>query len=123
MVKKYFIGKISDYSKRKGWFFGHFMDEESLKSNIVEVAFQHVPDKKVSPEDWHYHKKGIEINILLSGTAHFKIDGKDVQIKPEEFWVVYPGTVIEDFATEGDVKIIVIRAPSIPGDKVLKENG
>jgi mannose-6-phosphate isomerase-like protein (cupin superfamily) len=118
--KKYFVGKISDYIQKKGWFFGHFMEEELLRSDLVEVAYQDVPDKKADPEDWHYHKKTVEINIVLSGSATFKINGETVKVEKEGFWVVYPGTVIEDFSTEKDTKLVVIKAPSLPNDKFTK---
>ncbi len=120
--KKYFIGKVEDYAQKKGWFFGHFMDEELLRSDLVEVAYQDVPDKKADPTDWHYHKKAVEINIVLSGSATFKINGETVKVEEEGFWIVYPGTVIDDFSTSENTKLVVIEAPSIPDDKVTKNS-
>jgi mannose-6-phosphate isomerase-like protein (cupin superfamily) len=120
--KKYFIGKIQDYEQKKGWFFGHFMEKDLLRSNLVEVAYQDVPNKKPSPEDWHYHKKGLEINIVISGSASFKINGKQVTAGKDEFWVVYPHTTIENFSTIKDTKLVVIKAPSVPADKFTEED-
>jgi mannose-6-phosphate isomerase-like protein (cupin superfamily) len=115
--KKYFIGKISNYTHKKGWFFGHFMEEPLLQSDLVEVAYQDVSNKKADPKDWHYHKKSLEINIVISGEAKFKINGESVTVGEGEFYVVYPYTSIEDFSTSNNTKIIVVRAPSIVGDK------
>lgn len=120
--KKYFIGKVGDYAHKKGWFFGHFMEEPLLRSDFVEVAYQDVSDKKVDPKDWHYHKKSLEINIVISGQAKFKINGESVTVGGGEFYVVYPYTTIEEFSTSPDTKIIVVRIPSVPGDKFTERS-
>lgn len=115
--KKYFVGKVADYTHKKGWFFGHFMEEPLLRSDLVEVAYQDVSDKKVDPKDWHYHKKSLEINIVISGKATFKINGNLVTVGEGGFYVIYPFSVVEDFSTSKNTKIIVVRAPSVSGDK------
>lgn len=118
--KKYFVGKIGDYVHKKSWFFGHFMEEPLLRSDLVEVAYQNVSDKKADPADRHYHKKSIEINIVISGQAKFKINGESVTIGEGEFYIVYPFSVVEGFSTSPNTKIIVVRTPSISGDKFTK---
>ena len=69
--KKFSIGKVKDYSQQKGWFFGYFMTEQALKSNLVEVAWQDISNKQPSPEDKHFHKQTIEINIVISGEVRY----------------------------------------------------
>jgi len=118
--KKYFIGKVGDHIQKKGWFFGRFMEEELLRSDLVEVAYQDISDKNPDHNDWHYHKKSLEINIVISGQATFKINGEKVKVGEGEFYVVYPYTTIEEFSTSPNTKIIVVRAPSVAGDKFTK---
>jgi mannose-6-phosphate isomerase-like protein (cupin superfamily) len=118
--KKYFVGKVSDYSKKKGWFFGYFANEDLLRSDLVEVAYQDVSNKKSSADDWHYHKKCVEICIVTSGSASLKINGKEFTVEEGGFWATYPESVVEDFSTTKDTKLIVIKAPSIPDDKFTK---
>jgi len=48
---KFIIGKIKDFSKLKGWFFGQFTNNDLLKSNLVEVAWQNISNKKASSDD------------------------------------------------------------------------
>lgn len=120
--KKYFIGKIKDYTHKKGWFFGHFMEEDLLHSDLVEVAYQDVSDKKPRSKDWHYHKESLEINIVLSGSVTFKINRKEVKIGEGEFYIVYPCTIVEDFSASKNTKIIVVRAPSVFGDKFTERS-
>jgi hypothetical protein len=62
---KFKVGKVSDFSKTKGWFFGHFVDDGLLHSDDVEIAWQKISDKKASPGDKHFHKHSVEINIVI----------------------------------------------------------
>jgi len=52
---KFKVGKISDFAKNKCWFFGHFATDELLQSDLVEIVWQIVSNKKASPEDKHLH--------------------------------------------------------------------
>jgi len=63
----FMIGKVQDAARQKGWFFGSFMEEPLLLSDLVEVAWQHIPNMIPHPEQKHMHKQSIEINIVLSG--------------------------------------------------------
>lgn len=114
---KYFIGKISKYSRNKGWFFGHFMDKDLLKSNLVEIAFQDISNQKPKTEDKHFHKLSVEINIVLSGTVKLKINGERKTVSKGEFYIIYPFTTIEAVEAVGNTQLIIVRAPSLKGDK------
>lgn len=114
---KFKVGKISDYSKINGWFFGHFADEELLKSELVEVKWQNISNKKASPEDKHLHKDSVEINIILSGEVRVTINEEKFTLYKGEFYVVWPESVIKDIEASENTELIVIRAPSI-NDKV-----
>ena len=74
---KYIVGKISDYAKREGWFFGHFADNELSKSNVGEVAWQKISGKQAVPEDKHLHTSSVEINIVINGEVSLTFNGKD----------------------------------------------
>ena len=115
----FFLGKVADFVTRKGWFFGHFMDDKLLRSNLVEVAWQDISNKKSSLKDKHFHKKSIEINIIISGWVKITINGKRVKVNRVDFFVIYPLTVVEDVEAGPNTELIVIKAPSIPGDKFL----
>ena len=115
--KKFFVGKIKDYQKNKGWFFGHFMDKGLLKCDLVEVAFQDISGKKSKPSDKHFHKKSVEVNIVISGRVKFVIDGEKVEAGKGDFWVVYPCSVVESFQAGQNTKLVVIKTPSLDKDK------
>jgi hypothetical protein len=65
--KKFKIGNVSDFSQNKGWFFGHFTDDELLKSDLVEIAWQNISKKLPLKEDKHLHQSSVEINIVIAG--------------------------------------------------------
>jgi quercetin dioxygenase-like cupin family protein len=114
---EFFVGKVADFEKRKGWFFGHFAAEELLRSDLVEVAWQDISGKRGDPGDKHFHKNSVEINILISGWVRIIINGERVRLERGDFYVVYPYAVVEEIEAGENTELIVIRAPSLPGDK------
>ncbi|MGH7203394.1 MAG: hypothetical protein ACREHC_03050 [Candidatus Levyibacteriota bacterium] len=116
---KSFVGKVSDYQKRKGWFFGNFADNGLIKSDLVEIAWQNISEKEASPEDKHIHTSSVEINVVISGTVNADINGKHFTIQKGEFYVIWPETVIENLSAGEDTQLIVIKAPSINDKQIL----
>jgi mannose-6-phosphate isomerase-like protein (cupin superfamily) len=115
--KKCFVGRVADYTKTKGWFFGHFMDEELLRSGLVEVAWQDISNKTPDARDRHWHQESVEINIVIAGRVAVTIDGEQHEVGKGEFYVVYPLAIVEAVAADADTELIVVRAPSRAGDK------
>ncbi|RDI65013.1 cupin domain-containing protein [Nocardia pseudobrasiliensis] len=116
--KMSFVGTVDDFRQRKGWFFGAFMDEPLLESDLVEVAWQRLPDVTPNPEQAHYHRQTVEINILLRGWLKLSIDGVEHTLRAGQFYVIWPESVVSDISTGPDAELIVVRAPSIPSDKI-----
>jgi mannose-6-phosphate isomerase-like protein (cupin superfamily) len=114
---KYKVGKVLDYTKSKGWFFGHFTDEALLKSDLVEVAWQNISNKDASAEDKHLHKSSVEINIILSGEVKVTINQEKLTLHAGEFYIIWPETIVESVEASDNTQLIVVRAPSIV-DKV-----
>jgi mannose-6-phosphate isomerase-like protein (cupin superfamily) len=115
--KKYFVGSIKDCQKAEGWFFGQFMDEPLLQSKKVEIAWQDISHKKTDKRDCHFHKNSVEINIVISGKVSLKIDGNYVRVYKNQFYVIYPYTVIENIEAGDNTQLIVVRTPSKKADK------
>jgi quercetin dioxygenase-like cupin family protein len=120
---KYFVGRVGDFTKKKGWFLGHFADEALLKTGLVEVAWQDVSNTRSDVGDKHYHKEAVEVNIVLSGEAKLKINDEEVVARAGEFWVIWPGAVVSEFEAGEDTQLILIKAPSVAGDKYEVERG
>lgn len=117
---RYITGRMSEYAKRKGWFFGHFADNDLLKSNLAEVSWQKISGKQAVPEDKHFHTSSVEINIVINGEVSLTIDGKDLTFHKEDFWVIWPETIVEKVRASDNTELIVIRAPSV-NDKMIIE--
>lgn len=116
--KKYKVGKVSDFAKSKGWFFGHFADDPLLQSDAVEVAWQNISNKQTSPKDKHLHTKSVEINIVLAGEINLVINGEKFSLHKGEFYIVWPETIVEEIETIAETEILVVRSPSV-NDKVI----
>ena len=92
-----------------GWFVGDFYPN-ILHSKDFEVAvkFYKAKDK----EDWHVHKIGIEITLILDGSVRMNNNiyhhGDIVLLEPGN------GTSFEALT---NVKTVVVKTPSVLGDK------
>lgn len=115
--RRSFIGAVGSTAKERGWFFGHFMDEPLLQSDLVEVAWQDVPNQTPRPEQRHLHRRTVEINVVLSGFVSLKVDDVPHDLEKGDFFVVWPESVVSDITTDADAAILVVRAPSIANDK------
>jgi mannose-6-phosphate isomerase-like protein (cupin superfamily) len=94
------------------------MDEPRLQSDLVEVAWQKVPDKTPSPDQRHMHQHTVEVNVVLSGSMRLKIDGVEYNLRKGDFFVVWPESVVSEITTDADTEVLVVRAPSLADDKI-----
>jgi hypothetical protein len=112
------VGSVATHAGQRGWFFGHFMDEPLLRSKLVEVAWQQVPNRVPANDQRHLHRQTVEINVVLNGTVALKINDSEHVFHRGDFYVVWPDTVVSDISTDADAEVLVVRAPSIPNDKI-----
>lgn len=105
-MKKY---RLKDFTG--GWYLGDFYPTV-LKTDAVEVAFKH--HKK--GEEWprHAQKVAIEVNYIVAGML--KMNG--VLCRKGDIIVVDPGEFIKPIFLS-DVKVVVVKIPSLPSDKIL----
>lgn len=96
----------------RGWIIGNF-EPSIFKSTQIEVAIQEYKAGHV--ETKHFHKIATEVTIIIMGEAMFNdehlFEGEGMIIKPNES---------NTFKAITDCKTLVIKVPSIPGDKYLK---
>ncbi len=92
-----------------GWFVGDF-DETAYRTKDFEVGYKtHHAGEYWAP---HYHDMADEINYLISGTM--EISG--TRLEAPCVFVIPKGEVSRPvFHT--DVSLIVVKTPSLPGDK------
>ncbi|HWA52037.1 MAG TPA: hypothetical protein VG895_03225 [Patescibacteria group bacterium] len=115
---KFVKGNIKDNSV-KGYFVGRFLDDKGFplqETDEVEIAW-----KKLGPEDsyveGHYHKGGVEINIVIDGSCSMVVNKIKVELVRGEFLIVYPESILSNFEVKESVEMIVVKAPSVFDDK------
>jgi HAD superfamily hydrolase (TIGR01509 family) len=97
-----------------GWFIGDFYPNILHSKNFeVAVKFYKAGDK----EDWHVHKVGTEITLILDGSVKMREsiyhNGDIILLEPGN------GTSFEALT---DVKTVVVKTPSAIGDKFKNVN-
>ena len=112
------VGTVETQARERGWFFGRFMDEPLLHSELVEVAWQKVPDRRPSAEQRHMHRHTVEVNVVLSGSIRLKIDDVEHSLRKGDFFVIWPESVVSEISTDAETEILVVRAPSVADDKL-----
>lgn len=92
-----------------GWFIGNF-DPSALKTDQFEVGYK----LHTAGERWdaHYHKEADEITFLLRG--RMIIQGQE--LKSGDVFVINKYEVADPVFLE-DCEVIVIKTPSVIGDK------
>lgn len=107
------IYELEDF--KGGWFVGDF--EPSIwRTKDFEVGYKH----HMAGEAWpiHYHEHADELTLLLEGTM--TLQGKTLQ-GPLIFTLDRGEIADPVFVT--DCKVFVVKAPSIPGDKIEVAGG
>ena len=94
-----------------GWFVGDF-NPAAHQTSDFEVGYKRHP----KGEKWetHYHKEMTEINCLILG----KMKLQNTIIEAGDIFVLHPGEIADPIFLE-DCELIVIKTPSVPGDKVI----
>lgn len=116
---KFAKGQIADFDSTKGYFIGRFMGEKgfpNLETDEVEIAWKKIPMTLDEPRA-HYHKVGVEINIVISGGYTAEVNGEIVDLKRGDFLVVYPESPLRNIKAEDGTELIVVKAPSVSQDK------
>jgi len=99
--------KLSDMTK--GWFVGDF-SPVVLPSQTTEVAVKNYAAGAV--EARHVHKVGTEVTVIVSGRARMN----DLVLETGDIVLIEPGEAT-DFEALTDVTTVVVKTPSVAGDK------
>ncbi|MEK6883116.1 MAG: hypothetical protein AABY22_26055 [Nanoarchaeota archaeon] len=96
---------------KDGWFLGNFKPTV-YKIEQVECCYRIHKKGEYWPK--HFHKKTIEINLLIKGKM--KICGKI--INKNDIFVIKPFEIAKPEYLQ-DCHIFIVRIPSIPDDKFI----
>lgn len=104
-MKKYHIDSF-----KNGWVVGDFLPS-IFRTKDVEVAVMNF--KADAQTQDHYHAKAIEINIIVKGWM--RVNG-EITFREGDIFVLNPYEVSHsEFLA--DTTLVVIKVPSVPGDK------
>ena len=98
-------------SFRNGWFVGDFEPNIS-KTKDFEVCVKNF--KKGEIELAHFQRIATEITVVLQGTIRM---GEHI-LEVDEILTIHRGEIC-DFEALSDCKVLGIKFPSLPDDKVL----
>lgn len=116
---KFYSGTMSDFPEFGNWFVGSFFKpDHPCFSNQIEVCYHKRPAGFSTPP--HYHKEKIELLIIISGSARYSVNGKEVFLKTGDFMFADVNNVIEGEFLEETI-VIAIHSPSLPKDKFIPE--
>lgn len=105
-MKKY---RIEEFTK--GWVLGDF-EPTIYKTNQIEVGMKNFLPNETEPS--HFQNIATEITIVVSGTIEINgfiyTDGDIILIEPGE---------VANFKSISSSKLVCIKYPSIPADKVV----
>lgn len=103
--------RIEDF--KLGWFVGDF-SPTIINSPFIEVAYH---KHKVGDDlKSHYHKLAQEVTVVVDGV----VEVNNRRFHEGDIFVIQPYEVSEAKVI-ADCKLIVVKAPSVPGDKYLCE--
>lgn len=117
-------GNIETAGDRRGWFIGHFIDDDAVRqANSVEVKWGiHPPgDSNVR---YAANKSATTLSILIRGKFRLSFSEgnrvEEVFLKNEGDYAVWLPGVYHNWIAEGeaDTVILTVRWPSIAGDQV-----
>ena len=115
---KFCIGNIKDFKSTRGYILGSFMKEKGfpqLQSSKVEIKWE--TGYRALERNKHYHKKMLEVVLVIKGWVKTKVDDKEYSITQGQFYIIYPYTVVEDLKAGKNTGLITIKAPSLSKDK------
>ena len=95
----YVLRNINEMSNSKGYIVGRFMGKYGLtnsQTDEVEVAWKKLTEKD-SYEKGHFHKKGVEINIVIAGSCQMVVNNSLVKMQQGDFLIVYPQSRVTNF--------------------------
>lgn len=103
---------IKEY--KDGWIIGNF-EPSIIKNSDFEIAIKKYPNNYES--QLHLHKYSTEITVIISGSAI--ING--IKFNVGDIAIIEKNESCKFLATDDNTITLVIKTPSVIGDKIILE--
>jgi len=114
--KGYYIGSVEEAASKKGWLIGSFLKKNNpCFTEAVEVGWKELDTKTKIAK--HIHKLATEITVIIKGSTTEIINGQQLVLKAGNYVIIHPFTPAETLHAEEGTIVLVIKTPSVPGDK------
>lgn len=101
---------------KNGWFIGNF-EPSAFKTSYFEIGHHHMKRGEIAIP--HIHKQAWELNYIIKGKIKVgKLNDGEVELQQGQIFVYDPHEIADGEAIE-DTDLVVVKCPSIPGDKYL----
>jgi len=123
--QKFYIGNYKEDAKKdRGWFIGHFIEDEIRKTTQLEIKYWEFEKEQDSGHLLKVQRNATEYTFILEGEIVGRVEDKVVDLKKEDYIIIKPGVVnnlVEKVIEKA--KGITIKVPSIGNDtvKIKKE--
>lgn len=107
------VTNIKDFIS--GWMIGYFVPSV-LRTDAFEFAHHSYPKTFVGRN--HRHDRATEYNYIVSGRVIVK--GKE--LTRGDMFVFTPGEYCGEVSYLEETDLIIIKSPSVPGDKINEKN-
>jgi len=113
---KFKIDNINNYTKTSGWICGHFMEDELLKNQDIEVNYSTFLPGHTALK--HSHPKSKMVIIVLSGKIKMEFDDKLYILSAHDFAFLEEGVPEKVIEVYEPTDVICIRTPSVTDNKL-----
>ena len=103
---------------RRGWFVGHFMETDDLRTTeLVEVKWG-VHAAGEGRSQWSTNQQAITLSILINGRFRLQFLDQEHVLADEGDYVIWDAGVAHTWVAEHNSTVITVRYPSKPDDNM-----
>jgi hypothetical protein len=110
----------TDGADRRGWFMGHFVNADNLRSTeILEVKWG-IHAEGDSRSEWSVNQAATTLSILIKGRFRLQFPEQQCLLTQEGDYVIWTAGVPHTWTAELASTVITVRYPSLEGDSIEK---
>ena len=113
---KYKVSKIDNYKKTDGWICGHFLEDEILRNDNLEINYSTFLPGHTAAK--HTHPKSKMVIIVLNGKVKMEFDDEGCTLSEKDFAFLEEGVSEEVVEVYEPTTILCIRTPSVSNNKI-----